>query len=327
MLNKLILSILLVFSSLSSDVGPAYRVELPSVENYVSPSCKFNALQPSHVIDRQLTKFGATYANKAMFQQMIENEAPGFFGYHAGSSDYRIFQDVIKVALEECLGVSVRSDFQFLRAPGLPDYPFQSADEFVASHPYYNDNLDHIKRHILSLNVALYNSYDAEWDFTPRYFLQNQPWTHVQFERELWPFFLALGVDCDRLHDIFRLARQYVPQNKGMILQFFDTSPSPYAFLNRQAFVGHSRGYIPHFIPSECYLGDSARFPQLRLVLNNQHMLNPNSPVMVLRYSTMPPEREAEYFEALREFIRTLPLDHAKAERFRDELLRYWYPF
>lgn len=335
MLKKLILHCLAItvcfFSLLSSDVAPGYVVELPSVDNYVSPSERYNTSHSMRAIDRQLSKFGASQANKVMFAQMIANEAPGFFGYHAGCSDYRIFQDVIKIAIEECLGISIRSDFQFLRVPGLSEYSFQSADEFLLEHPTYNDNLDPIKKHILSLNIALYNSHDAEWDFTPRYFLQNRPWTHVHFERQLAPFFDRLGIHTSWIHEIFKLARQHIPQHKGMILQFFDRShqtqnASAYQFLDRHAYVGHSHGCIQGTSPSQCYLTAMQRFPQLRFVLSNRFGLNPNSPLMILRYSTLSADQEAIYLQELREMMRALPIDRAAAELFRDELLSYWYP-
>lgn len=301
----------------------------PQIENYMSPSLNFITLNSEDNIAAILNKFGATNNNKAMFQYMIDHEYPGFFGYHAGSSDYRIFQDVIKIALEEYLNIPIRPDFQFLRIPGEPDLSFESADAFVAQHPSYNDNLHEIRKHILSLNMALYKSWDAEWDFTPRYFLQNKPWTAVSFESVLLPFFEKIGLDSHAVMEIFTLAHEYVPQETGMILQFFDGSHqmglTPYAFLDEQAFIGTSSRKIPNTTPSEYYTDlNKMKFPQLRLVMNNFRTLNPYSPLIILRYSTMTSEREAEYENALRGFMRTLSFDQEKAEAFRNELLDYW---
>lgn len=308
-----------------------HQIELTDIESYSSPSLRFNAINPMSQIEYQLNRYGATPNNKAMFQQMMDNEKAGFIGYHAGCSDYRTFQDVIKIAIEEFLGIPIRDNFQFLRVPGISDYSFDSADAFVEAHPVYNDTLAHIKKHILSINIALYKSWNADWDFTPRYFLQNRPWTFVYFENELAPFFKQIGVDPMHARSIFQLARQYVPQNKGMILQFFDGSHDasdhiPYDFLDKQGYIGTSGSKISDTAPSLLYLDTCEKdyFPQLRLVMNNSHTLNPYSPLIIMRYHTMTPAKEDEYQNALREFMRALPFDQNKADSFRHSLIRAW---
>lgn len=333
MLKKILISLIscsLFFASIClGDLDPSLQVKLPQIENYISPSERFNKSNAKNNIDAVLNKYGATKNHKAMFQQMIDNETSGFFGYHAGCSDYRIFQDVIKIAIEEYLEIPIRHDFQFLRVPGIVDYSFESADAFVAAYPKYNDNLAEIKKHILSINIALYNSWNAEWDFTPRYFLQNQPWTLVLFEKEMTPFFKRIGLDQKFIKEIFQLARKHVPQNKGIILQFFDSSHEeglePYAFLDEQAYVGNSGSKIPNTTPSHYYINaEGKEFPQLRLVMNNVHTLNPNSPLVILRYHTMTQEKEETYERELREFMRALPFDHKRVDEFRKDLLEYW---
>lgn len=335
-MNKKILTLLFSFIVLisdpifSNDLYREHQIELQQIDTYSSPSQRFNHSTSLSSVEYKLNYYGATENNKSMFKQMMGNEKSGFIGYHAGCSDYRIFQDVIKIAIEEYLGIPIRHDFQFLRTPGIADFSFESADAFVAKHPTYHDDQAPIKKHILSINIPLYNSWFADWDFSPRYFLQNKPWTHVYFETELSPFFKKIGIDTKHIGEIFQLARQYVPQNKGMILQFFDRSHNvgliPYAFLDEQAFVGTSGSKIPDQIPSDLYLNSSStRFPQLRMVMNNTSTLNPNSPLSMIRYQTMTPANEDLYEETLREFMRSVPYNAKKAESFRNELLKYWY--
>lgn len=334
-MQKKLFTILFSFLILSAqicanDLYRDHQIELLQLEEYTSPSIRFNQANPKYNIDSKLNYYGATENNKAMFQQMIANEKPGFIGYHGGCSNYRIFQDVIKIAIEEYLGIPIRNDFQFLRTPGNPDFSFESADAFVNKYPKYDDNFEYIRKHIFSINIALFNSWFADWDFTPRYFLQNKPWSQVGFENELSPFFKKIGLDTAYIKKIFEIARKHVPQNKGVILQLFDRSHNsglmPYSFLNEQGYVGTSTIKTDGTTPSQYYLNSNdTKFPQLRLVMNNANTLNPNSPLIILRYHTMTPAKEDAYEETLRAYMRALPFDENKAEHFRNELIKYWY--
>lgn len=61
--------------------------------------------------------------NTPLFLQIIENEKkPGFFGYHASSQNFRIFQDILRAVFEETLNIPIPEDFHFFRIPGGPEY-------------------------------------------------------------------------------------------------------------------------------------------------------------------------------------------------------------
>lgn len=300
------------------------EVERALRKRFVYPSETFNKLNPPQAINAILNRYGATPAHKKMLQEMINNEDPGFFGYHAGSSEYRIFQDVIRIIVEEHLQIPVREDFQFLRTPCVTGFRYESAKDFITKNPVYHDSEPQTRKHIMSLNMALYKSWDAEWDFTPRYYLQNQPWTHVSFEGEISPFFHGLGIDTKYIRTVFNLARKHVPNENGMILQFFDNShktSEPYAFLNEQAYIGTSTGMIPKTTPSEYFIDSNKNeFPQLRLVLNSE-TLNQNAPLSINRFSMMNLAQERAYDQAMRSLIRTLVVEESKATVMRSCLL------
>lgn len=330
-MKKLILIFLLLFSlnAYSVDLYHEYNVDLPGVSKYSSPTERFIQINSIHSINTILNQYGASPGNISMFKQMIKNESAGFFGYHGGRNEYRIFQDVIRLAIEVYLEIPIRENFHFLRTPGISDYSFNSANDFLKKYPTYHDDQPHIRKHILSINTTLYNSWDATWDFTPRYFLENQSWTYVDYQYELIPFFKKLGVDPSTISGIFQEARKHFTSNKGFIIQFFDSShslnkTSPYSFLNKQAFIGGSGSKSSDSPPSTCYINASYYFPQLRMVMNNKHTLNPNSPIIMLRYATIPPEKQVIYEEALKNYMRALPYDQSQADAFREELINCW---
>ena len=126
-------------------------------------------------INHALAKYGATGKDIALFKQLIAQETEGFFGYQAGSSTVRLFQDVLSIIVKDILQIPIKDDFVFLRVPGDPTFRFESGKDFIEQEKWRlsqpgQDNQPAIRQHILSLNTALYQSYDAPWDLTPRYY-------------------------------------------------------------------------------------------------------------------------------------------------------------
>lgn len=55
------------------------------------------------------------------FMKLVaEENGIGFFGYHASTQNYRIFQDILRAVFEEVFGYDIPEHFQFLRIPGDP---------------------------------------------------------------------------------------------------------------------------------------------------------------------------------------------------------------
>ena len=318
------------FQEISASYAPVHE-RLAEIEGFSSPSQRFNTpiILPKAI--ETLNRFGAIRDNHEMFKRMLKNETSGFFSYHAGCSSYRIFQDILKIGIEEWLQIPIRENFQFLRIPGLDTTIYTSADDFIEKNPTYNDNLHATMQHIMSLNIALYQSWNADYDFSPRYFLQNRPWTDVSFSTVLRQFFDLVGVDPSHIEHIFTIARSYVPQREGFIIQFFDTSHEkglfPYSFLNEQAYPGNAGYKIKNALLPSQYLIHStiSYFPQLRLVMSNSGTLNPYSPIEMIRYDSMSPAQELEYKQQLQMYMRTLPFDQEKAEWYKQRLLNDWY--
>src|SRR5437016_10856130 len=123
-------------------------VELQNLPGFSSPTARYLQSHSKYEIDNLLRRYRATDANLDMLERMIGNETSGFFGYHGGCSDYRIFQDVIKIGIEEILNIPIRKNFYFLRVPGLDCHPYTTAAHFLYDYPTYLDSQPSIQAHI-----------------------------------------------------------------------------------------------------------------------------------------------------------------------------------
>lgn len=102
--------------------------------------------------------------------QVVSNEQEQiFFGYHASSHDFRLFQDILRALFEEVLDLPIPEDFQFMRIPGIPLYNYERGkDSFIDK---YNDRFDDLdeefkKKSIENLFITPFNAY---WNCQLRY--------------------------------------------------------------------------------------------------------------------------------------------------------------
>lgn len=292
-----------------------------------SPTLVFLEHHPSNVIHYVLRQYDATSKDDQLFEKLIQNEDDSFIGYHAGSSNYMLFQDIIKTVIKEKLDIPVRDDFHFLRVPGNPNLTYPSADSFInqflRNYPLFNDNRPDTRIHILSLNTNLYQSYDLPWDLTPRYYLENKPWTNPDFWDYLEEFFTKSGLDSEQVRSVVEEVLQYIPQNRGMIMQFFDPT-ADHSFLDTHFYVSHSGGNpVEGWKPAQ-FLRNPLINKQLRLVIDNKHILNPFGQLKIERYDSMTKRQRAAYHRALTKAIRRLAIDALRSHAFRAELMDHW---
>jgi hypothetical protein len=69
--------------------------------------------------------------------------------------------------------------------------------------------------------------------------------------------------------------------------------------------------------PKEFYL-------QSRLLMSNRSTLNPNSPLVIIRYDLVPANLEKNYEFAMHKFISQLKIDPAKAAKYKNDLHKLW---
>jgi len=295
-----------------------------------SPSQRFIDSHSLQKINEVLRKYRASPRDIDLFKRIIAEEKQGFLGYQAGSSTVRIFQDLIAMVVKHVLKIPIKDDFVFTRVPGDPTFHYEKAPDFLNEKgkniPQANwDTQPDIRQHILSLNMNLYQSYDAPWDLTPRYYLENTTWTHANVSEIIKPFFESLGIKSSLVDELWNQALNTLPHDRGYILQFFDESPA-YKFTKEHAYIAHSGGKPnPRYSKHEILFDETAtHFPQIRLVLSNESTLNPFSSLTIKRYDGMSDAQRGKYETSLRSLVEKLPFDPAKVAAARERLLKLW---
>lgn len=294
-----------------------------------SPTKVFLETHSYSGIEHVLNQYGANQNDKKLLAAAVDAENESFIGYNAGSNDYRLFQDLIRVVIEEKFNIQIRQDFHFLRIPGNPSLKYASADDFIKKFiPLYgedfHDSRSDTRIHILSLNISLYQSYAQPWDLTPRYYLENQTWTHPTFWVYMREFFAEAGLETTSLMNIIDRVGALLPKNRGFLMQFFDLSED-HSFLNTHFYAAHSGGKpLDSRRPAHDLVLTPLFNRQLRLVIDNKHVLNPFQPLVIKRYDSMTTDQRQRYENALREEVRNLAIDPIKGEAFRSRLLQEW---
>ncbi|MCI5051576.1 MAG: hypothetical protein MRY21_00385 [Simkaniaceae bacterium] len=295
-----------------------------------SPTQRFIDAHSISRIMGVLRKFRAREADLELFDKMIANESEGFLGYQAGSSTVAMLQDMIKIFVRDILNIEVPDDFVFLRIPGDEAFCYDSATDFLAEMggnipDLAWDTLPEVRQHLLSLNMNLYQSFDKEWDLTPRYYLENATWTRVNPWEIIKPLFAKVGVDGDTVEKLWTRALDLRSHERGYIIQFFDTSEN-FEFSRELSYVSRSGGKP---IPSQAnhdvlFDKDVSDFPQLRLVMGNESTLNPFSAIKMVRYDGMNNVERVRYESRLAALLGELDIDPTKAKAMRESLLELW---
>lgn len=277
-----------------------------------------------------LQNYGMGVREKQLFQKLIQAEGTYLLGYHGGSCQVRLFQDILYYTLRDLIQIPIRHDFVFLRVPNDNDLKFENALDFIqekAQHLTMThwDNQPEIQKHILSLNLSLYQSHDQPWDLTPRYFLENQTWTNPPFVKFLIPFFQQLGINAENVYELWEKGEQLLPANRGFILQVFDRSED-FAFAKKCSYAAFSGGKPHRDYKDHHHLYESKQhpLPQIRLVLAQKTTLNPNCPLSFKRYDAMDATLRKRYIEQLRSLIKQLPYDRDKVKLMKLKLLDTW---
>lgn len=219
---------------------------------------------------------------RELFDKAIAEEARGFIGYHGASVDYLIYQDIIRITVEEVWGVAVRKDFHYLAVP----FKREELDfsKIVVKGTHYSEA---ILEGTFPLNISLYANHCRFGLNSVVNFTKNRG---ERQKSELKRWYRELGLDPAVIDEIYEMAREYLESKSGVLLQLFDSSESPYAFLNGAAYPSYPNGFPrDNRLASECMEGD---FPhELRLILSREGALDPNSPLVVKRYTKIPPAK------------------------------------
>jgi hypothetical protein len=186
---------------------------------------------------------------------------------------------------------------------------------------------------MLSLQTTLYNeSVPDNGSCCIGFLADNYSINEIDYEIQLRLFFELLGLNLGQIKIAFAIARESLPQDYGILLQFFDYShlhstQPPYHLLDRCAYPSVEGGQPINFskLPSN-YLLEGEEFPQLRLVISNRYTLNPHSYFAMTRYDGIDKNILHNYGENLRSFYRSQVVDPLQRENYKQLLLAQWSP-
>jgi hypothetical protein len=303
------------------EISVAYKTEQ-------SPTYRYLSEHQYEDIKKEFNKFNFSKNDEKLFNKMIDQENSSFIGYHASSTDFLIFQDIIRLTIEEIMKISIPKNFHFFRNPLDRKLIYETADDFTEAMPIPKSGKDSsptIRRHILSLNVALYQSFDSHGNSTPRYYLDNETWTTPAYEDTLKSFFEEVGLDPGTVTSIYAKAKKNLPTERGIIYQFF-IKDEEYTSINSFFYVAKSGGaQIPFSSPTDVLFDyNRCDFPQLRMVLNAKTTLNPYGKIEVRQYDSLSKSQKQKYQNLLRAEIRKLAVESKKLLKAKNKLLRNW---
>lgn len=274
------------------------------------------------------------------FSPIIDAEKWGHIGYHGANQGYRVYQDVIRLTVEKILEIPIRKDFQFLRVPGDADLNINSLKEFANRWQTIDNKNEKRKKQLLSLNFGIYSNFDEEGSCSLNLFVKNKSKTIIDYSSALTPFFCSLGISTDHLKDLFAIARKWLDEEYGILIQISehshvnDPNNEAYNFADTYCYPSRKGGYpwdsqliSKHFenIMTDRYLESQLDIaPQLRLLINNRDALNPFSDLDVRRWDLYDSETIVFYEAEMREYIKHMKYDPIKVQMYRDYLLALW---
>lgn len=269
---------------------------------------------------------------KGLLDEAISCEQLGFFGYHGCCSDFRIFQDLIRIGIEEILEIPIKKDFHFLRIPGDKLYTYNTPAEIFEN---YQDDIDDLREdesaQLLSLQLAMYRGCAPDnGNCSIGFLAYNYSMNTIDYAKQLERFFDCLGIDVNQAANAFEIGKKMLPRENGSLLQFFDMSHAhtngiPYHFADQFAYPAHEGGMpIDKENVVSNYIREGKKFPQIRLVISNRNVLNPNSPLTIKRYENIDPKTIDQYEEALRTFYRMQTVNLKKKAHYQSLLMSLW---
>ncbi|KAF3361778.1 hypothetical protein PHSC3_001668 [Chlamydiales bacterium STE3] len=264
---------------------------------------------------------------RELFDKAIAEENIGFMGYHGDSLEFLVYQDVIRIIVEEILEIPVKKDFHFVSTPLRMNDSLQSLEGLsglFVKGVYYSQI---VVESTFPLNFAMYSNHNRLGLNTVLNFSKNAGDGANLQRKELQYMFESLGMDSALLEVIYDISHQYLDSKAGILLQVFDNSIAPYGLGNAVGYASYPNGFIAeNRLISEYFLDShSADFPQeLRLVLGVSGILNPTSPITIKRYTKIQPGKLKAWEQELRGLILSSSFDSIKRDALRQNLLHVW---
>lgn len=296
--------------------------------DFEPPTQKYLQIHSMDEIKYNLRLDNVTLIYKDLFDKLIPKETEGFIGYHGDSLEYRIHQDLIKIVLEEVLGIITPKDFQFLDIPCFREQKIRELADIPQFFLPENHPSNSIERQLFPINIALYANHNCIGFSSVSCFTGNRsPNKSKQPEKDIKEFFEQLGIDSCIADKAFMIGKTLLPADRGVLLQIYDHSENFYSFINRNCYPAYPNGYpfANRTISEYYYQNDANGYPnELNLLLTDSYTLNPSAPLTIKRYDKIQPSIVKNYETAIHELIQKATYDPIKVERYRQKLIHAW---
>ncbi len=287
---------------------------------YQYPTQRFIHANGWDKINSGLKGLGVSMVHRNFFDRIWNREEPGFLGYHGSTQEYRIYQDIIRLLIEEKLKIPIREGFQFFRIPGQSTFDSETLSDYGDCVTKYSPT------HFLCMNYALYGNFNTWPSCSYYYFANNASLTHHNYESQLLPLFEFLGIDASELKKAFDIGRQRLGAKNGVIMQLFDTShynpwKAHYELADKMCGGVYTKESISQTMKG---VEPSLFYSQIRMLMSNKSTLNPFSDLVVKRYDTADPAATQSYEKELKAYLGNLEADPEKVAKYKAELTQLW---
>jgi hypothetical protein len=314
---------------------------IPVEECYRSPTSQLICREGWDQIEDALLEMGIPAELIPFFGEVSLEEDWGHIGYHGTNQGYRIFQDVIRLVVEEVLDIPLRDDFHFLRIPGDSDFELNSMYEFVS---YWGEKVDNKSekraKQLISLNFSVYSNFDEPGSCSLNLFVQDMSKNWIDYRAQLIVLFHQLGISTKCVDALLEIGNRWLDDEGGILLQISESSHlnnpygEAYLFADMQCYPAKRGGHRCgsdlisnqyRIQMSDSYVeGNVEIAPQLRLLMNTRHTLNPFSHLRIRRWDLYDADTICAYEKEMRKYAETMPYNQDKVKKFRSGLMKKW---
>ena len=267
--------------------------------------------------------------------------------YHAQRATFRLLHDLLREIYQVLNLQGTMWDHHFIRAwhEALPTVD--------ANH--YLDDLDHngwpswdtiepLCSQLLSVNLALFGNIGNSGEHTFNFFITDTNISYFDVRSAITALFNAFHFNTDYIDQVQKVFDAN-KSNQGTLYQIlipnelvdrcvYLCKPGgfPYSDELVSACYDRQRGRHSAFLPiidwyrSDARTGNQLDPLQARIIFSQDLVLNPNSGIKVVRYTTNTPAQEQTYHAQLKEIVHTMLAQWLQTGGFRRTLPTGWYP-
>lgn len=265
---------------------------------FPAPSLKFLGLNSIEEFKSFIANSSDLDPHKDLLVDILETElafSDTYYVLYHGQSHMRLIQDLISL-LEHS---RIIDDFFYFRVPKIPDYSVDNIHDFFQQSMY--DNIDDenpsLRKYLLSVNPTLFSNYNNKECSTLDFWLNgSRSYPPPDLHALLQSILEAYKIDPEEAKTLLSIYEPIRKQDHTLIQIFIPkTEPNIQNYL----YFSHDRGKPCHHMQRSTSIAELLSYfetnldliphyesMQLRLLISNAFLLNPQSNICMKRYIT-----------------------------------------